>query len=92
MTTRVLEHAQKVLTRSHDVQVLCIDTTTNERGEVQISSGTPKTSVKHERLLKNYLFYGNFVDSQSELFLTLMDACLLICLFVSKRAKLTVRA
>lgn len=58
---------------------------------MQISSGTPKTSVKHERLLKNYLFSGTFPDSQSELFLTLMDACLLICLFVSKRAKLNVR-
>jgi hypothetical protein len=58
---------------------------------MQISSGTPKTSVKHERLLKNYLFYGTFPDSQSELFLTLMDACLPICLFVSKRPKLTVR-
>jgi hypothetical protein len=36
-------------------------------------------------------FFGTFPDSQSELFLTLMDACLPICLFVSKRPKLTLR-
>lgn len=36
-------------------------------------------------------FFGTFPFSQSELFLTLMDACLPICLFVSKRPKLTLR-